>query len=128
MIELVKSSPVFIAGLIAITVLDALGAIASRILRFKYGLMFLPSLMLYVFVGAYVSRDVNFSAAILVNIALGFYDATVGWIISRKLKANTGLTEEQLEKVTISRNLKVMLAFAIIATIIGYVFAQIQSS
>jgi hypothetical protein len=120
MSQVMQLSIVMLVGLIAVTLIDTLGAYASRVLNFKYGYLALLSFIVYASIGSFVSKHYSFNMAIAINLAIGFYDATIGWNLSRRLGANTGLNEEQQKKMTASANLTVMLVISLLFTYIGY--------
>lgn len=120
MIQLTQAIPYTIVVLVAITVLDALGAIASRVYNIKYASLAILSIAIYTHIGYYISAKCGLSVALLVSLIAGFYDATVGWKISKGLKANYGLPEEDLERLTNTTNLTVMLFVAPFFAIIGH--------
>lgn len=107
-------------GLIAITLIDSVGAIASRKYDFNYGYLTVLSLLVYATIGGLVSTMHNLSLALAINLLLGFYDATVGWWIAMRLKANTGLPEEELSKMTPAYTLQIMLVMSVLFTLIGH--------
>ncbi len=82
------------------------------------------SMLLLVFMcSSYVSQNMDVSIAIMINLIIAFYDATIGWKISRKLKAQTGLNDEQLQSMTFSSNLSDVVVVAMLFTYIGYLLA-----
>ena len=88
----------FVISIIAVTLIDTVGAIASRKLKFKYGYLSFLSLAVY-FALAYLNANyITLVSVVLVNAVLGFYDGTVGFWLSIILKANNGLTAEQVKK------------------------------
>lgn len=123
MTQLIQAVPFLVAGLITIILIDTLGAYASRRFHFNYGYLALLSIIVYIFIGYFLSQKFNLTIALLVNLALAFFDATIGWKLSLKLKPPTGLDKQQLKTLTPSVNLSVMLVFSFVLTFIGYLLA-----
>ena len=111
-----------IGGLLAVTLIDTVGAWASRRFRFNYVILSGLSFGVYIFIGSYISKQIGFSTALLINFAVAFYDATVGWYLCQKCKANIELPDGYLESITTKRNLTLMLGWAILLTCAGYYF------
>ena len=107
-----------ICGLLAITFLDTIGAIASRKFKFLYTFLTVLSLMVYTALGYFVASNYNAGAAIMSACLVGIYDATAGWNICTRLNANFGLSDEQIEQITMPRRITTML---IMASAFGYI-------
>lgn len=120
MIALFNCLPFLAGGIIAVTLLSTLGAWASRKFNFRFVYLSFFSILLYIILGAYLSKTQGLNIAILVNLMIGFWDATIGWMLVRKIKPQTGLTEEQLQKMNTSTNLTIMLFVSTFFTFIGY--------
>ncbi len=108
MTQLIQGLPFLIGGLISVTIIDTAGAIASRRLGFNYGYLTFASLIVYTLIGSFVSKKLGLDIAILISLIISFYEGTVGYMLSKKLNANTGLTDEELQKLTVSFNLPVI--------------------
>src|SRR5688572_3237858 len=90
-----------VIGLGLVTVIDIVGSIVSRQLNIKYGYFSLWSLFAYTYTAFFVADRTNKALLTMIVVMLvGLYDALAGWIISQKLKANYGYSEDMLEKVT----------------------------
>ena len=120
MIALINSLPFLAGGIIAVTLLSTLGAWASKRFKFRFVYLSFFSILLYILLGAYLSETQGLSIAILVNLMIGFWDATIGWKLVKKIKPETGLSEEQLQKMSTSTNLTIMLFVSTFFTFIGY--------
>lgn len=120
MIALINSLPFLAGGIIAVTLLSTLGAYASKKLKFRFVYLSFFSILLYILLGAYLSETQGLSIAIMVNLMIGFWDATIGWKLVKKIRPETGLTDEQLQKMSTSTNLTIMLFVTIFFTFIGY--------
>ena len=82
-------------GLLTVTLIDAGGSIASRVLNFDYGYFAPLSLLNYGFIGYLTARHYNASKALVAGAALGLFDVTAGWQLSIVLEANAeGLQPE----------------------------------
>lgn len=112
------------AALVAITILDTLGAVASRLLNFRLPSLAILSCAIYILLGYFISPNSGLSIALLAGLIVGFYDATVGWKLSKLCKANFGVSEEFIQKISASSNLKVMLFVAPLFTFIGHLIAK----
>jgi hypothetical protein len=120
MSQLIQLSAIMLVGLIAVTLIDTIGAYASKVMNFNYGYLTILSFIVYASIGSFISKHYSFNTAFAINLVIGFYDATIGWNLSRRLGANTGLSEDQLRKITVSRNLTVMLPITLLFTYIGH--------
>lgn len=114
-----------ILSVLAITIIDTIGAIASRKLNFKYTILAVFSFAVYILIGFYGSKFWDINTAITIALLVGTYDATIGLWLSIKLKANMGITEEQLKRVIGIHSIIVMLITALIFSTIGYALTQI---
>ena len=113
-----------LAGILLITLLNTTGAVASRKLKFNYGLLSPLSFAIYTFIGFLISRDKPMDVALLCNILIGLFEATAGWYLLMKLKANTGGTEEQLVVMTEGQRTLLMTVIAGVFGMIGYMIAH----
>jgi len=77
-------------GLIFITLIDTLGAVASRKFNFKYTYLGLLSFAIYIGIG-YLLSSWYFESIIVLAICalLGLYDSTIGLKLSIRFKANS---------------------------------------
>ena len=111
-------------GLLVITIIDTLGAIASRKLDFNYAYLTPVSLAVYLLIGYFVSKDYGLYYAILSCCVTGLFDATIGWNLSLSLKANSGLTDEEIEKLTPYSRVAGMLGIASLFAFFGSLLAN----
>ena len=109
-----------LAGISAVTLIDTLGAIASRKLNFYYGWLTILSLLVYTFTAYFISARTNFSLAFLANCIIGLYDATVGWKLALALNANIGMTAEEIEDTNLSFRLIAMLIISFGFSYLGF--------
>lgn len=85
-----KSFSIFLAGVLAVTLLDSLGAIASRQLNFNYSILSFVSLIVYVGFAFFLAKHADKKTTILLTCLLELFDVTIGWKLSEILGANTG--------------------------------------
>src|SRR3954454_23681744 len=84
-----------VTGILLITLLNTTGAIASRKLKFNYGLLSPISFVIYTFVGYMISKDKPMDVALACNVLIGLFEAVAGYNLITRLKANTGGAEEE---------------------------------
>lgn len=124
MAEMIYSLPFIIAALLSVTLIDTLGAIASRKFDFNYGYLALISFAIYMLIGYYIAGVAGLNMVLLASFLVGFYDATVGFKLSRMCKANFVFPKEQLEKMTYSYTLRMMMLICPTFSFIGYIFRK----
>ena len=86
-----------IIGIFSITLVDTLGAVASRKMNFKYIYLSFISIAIFILVAFFVSKEYILTNVLLTNAILGLYDCTIGLWLSIVLRANNGLTAEQIK-------------------------------
>ena len=111
-------------GILLVTIIDALGSIASRKLNFNYGYLTPLSLGIYMLVGYLVSKEFGLTYAVISACIVGVFNATAGWQLSVALKANTGLDDEQLEKISLGYRIMGMIGIAAVFGFLGHFVAQ----
>lgn len=109
-----------LAGISSVTLIDTLGAIASRRLNFNYGWLIIFSLFVYTFTAYFVSARTNLSVAFLANCIIGLYDATVGWKLSLALNAKTGMTADEIKNTNLPFRLIAMLITSFVFGYLGF--------
>lgn len=114
-----------IAGFIIITFIDTIGAAASAKFQFKYVYLSLLSLLVYIALGFIISKYFDFKKVIMINGLLGLYDGTIGFWLSIKLNANTGLAPEKISEMRGPKTAIPMVIIAIIFGAIGFGIAQL---
>ncbi|MFT3911440.1 MAG: hypothetical protein QM737_18600 [Ferruginibacter sp.] len=114
---------VALCGLLAVTSIDAFGSIISRKLNFNYGWFIILSIVVYTGAPFVLSQKISFEIALTVNFIIGIFDATVGHMISKKLKANVGVYNEKHEASILMR-LFTVLFVAFILGYLGYVLGK----
>jgi len=108
----------FITGLVCITLIDTLGAVASRKFNFKYTYLAILSFAIYIGTG-YLLADKHFELIFILAISaiLGLYDSTIGLKLSIRLKANS----ENIDTLTSNPKMVIsMITMAIFQGFIGY--------
>lgn len=116
--------PITLLGLLAVTLIDTLGAWASRKLDFNYRWLAIPSYAVYVFVGYTVSRQDGLLMAIIIDLLIGLYDGTVGLKLALILDANYRLNEEEKDLLTTQVAVFSMMLIAPLMAFIGYLIAR----
>lgn len=120
MTEIIRSIPFIVAGLIAVSLIASVGAIASRRLNFNYGWLTILSLMIYFMIGYYGGGIVQGRMVLIASLVVGTYDATVGWNLSKMFKANVEIPKDMEGKITYAYSLTVMAIVAGLFSGIGY--------
>jgi hypothetical protein len=80
----------FVIGLLTIGIFDALGSIGSKQLNFNSAYLAPGSFIIYCIFGFVGTKRINLKTGVLIAAAIGLFDSTVGWEISKILGANTG--------------------------------------
>ena len=111
----------FITGLAGVTIIDTVGAYASRKFNFNYGYLIIVSAGLYIVIGYLCANRYNLSMAFLINGLLGLYDGTIGLKLSILLKANKGLSAEKSQEIGVEK-IGLMMVF------MGFFFALVGGS
>ena len=114
-----------LVGLASITLVDTIGAIASRKMNFKYSYLSVVSFTIYILVAFFVAKDYSLPLALFINAILGLYDGTKGFWFSIILKANNGLTTEQINELLGVKSGFYMILISLIFSIIGYILTYI---
>lgn len=125
MTHLLEAIPFTIGAIVVIALLNTIGAITSRRFNYKYAWLSVLSFSVYSFIGYSMGPRLGISIAILCSLVVGFFDATAGWKISKLLKANFGIPDEFLEKLTVQTNLTVMLFVAPFFSFSGYLLYRL---
>lgn len=115
----------FFSGISAVTLIDTLGAIASRKFNFKYEFLALFSFSVYLLIGFFGSKILDPKSAISVAIFVGLYDATVGLWLSFKLKAKMGISNEEKKELVGIYSIIIMIITSCILAVIGYALTYI---
>lgn len=110
---------IFLFGVIAVTILDGLGSIASRRLNFSYGNLALISFLIYGAIGYVGASIIDTMAGITLTGLVALYDAVIGFQICMALDANWGELEEIVQENFGDRALEA--SEVIISVIIGLV-------
>ncbi len=113
-----------LAGIAVVTILDITGSILSRRLNFSYGHFTILSVTVYTYIAYFMTEKTNsWLATMIVVLVIGFYEGTVGWIISQTLRANYGRAKEIAEKMTFAHTIPVAMIFAMVCGWIGIYLA-----
>jgi hypothetical protein len=102
-------------GLTCITLIDTLGAIASKKCNFKYTYLSVLSFMVYIGIGFLLSKHFEIIIILAMNALLGLYDSTIGLKLSIRLKANS-------ENIAlIDGSAKMVISMIIVAAFFGLI-------
>lgn len=115
--------PVLLCGLLVVTLIATLGAIASRKFNFQYTWLSLASAVLYTWFGYLVAHEFDLLMALIVNNVIGFYDATVGLKLCIVCKANFRMVDEEVELPSTQFSVATMMFVSTALTFLGYLFA-----
>lgn len=118
--EFFKALPLVGGGILGVTLIDTVGAVASRRLQFNYGYLTLLSLAVYFLIGYYGAGIAANKTVLLASLIVGSYDATIGFKLSKLCKPNLGSFEEDMKKVTYAHALLMMAIIGPLFSGIGY--------
>lgn len=110
----------FFSGLVAVTLIDTAGAVASRKLNFDYSYFCVLSFAVYIALAYFVSKQFGLKAALISNAIVGLYEGTVGFWLSIKLRANNGLSEEDANTFPGRGAAVVMMVLSLVLGLAGY--------
>jgi CDP-diglyceride synthetase len=111
-----------ILGLVLITLIDTVGAIASRKFNFKYVYLSVLSFAVYLGIGYLLSKQYNAPFVFLVAGLLGLYDGTIGFWLSIVLRANNGLETNKSKELL---NIKTAVSMILIAILFAFIGIQL---
>ena len=117
--SLKNGSSIFLLGVLLVTLLDSLGAIASRNFDFKYSNLATVSTLLYLLIAFLIAKKTDIKTGVIFSGLLGLFDATIGWKISMILKANIGNLKTEINFVVWIIMAMLMTVFASIIGLIG---------
>ena len=113
-----------VIGLLAIVLIATVGAVASRKLNFRYSVLSLVSLLLYIVIGYLVARKADLFSALIATAVMGLFDGTVGWQLCLRFQANMTVEEEEATmQIPESVRVLMMLVFSLICGWVGYLLA-----
>jgi len=111
---------IFFVGILAVTLLDSLGAIASKQLNFNYSFLSVISFVVYVGFAFLLARQSDKKTTIILTGLLGLFDATVGWKLSKILGANTRENNIEITTTIIIITAIFMTLFASLLGLVGW--------
>lgn len=111
---------IFLVGILAVTLLDSLGAIASRQLNFNYSLLSIVSFIVYVGFAFFLASQTDKKTTIIITGLLGLFDGTIGWKISELLGANTGENEIEITTTILITTVILMTTFSCLLGLLGW--------
>lgn len=116
----IKHSIIYLlAGIGLVTLIDVIGSIVSRRLKFNYGYFTILSIIAYTWVSYSVSKNAGSLFTSSTIFLVGIYDVTVGWMICQKLRAYYPIPEEIKNKLTFQYRMLAMIPFIIVCGLIG---------
>lgn len=118
--ETMNSVLLFAIPLLAVTLIDTIGAVASRRLQFNYTYLSILTLAVYAMLGYYGAGTATNKMVLLASVIVGAYDATVGFKLSKICNANFGRFEKDTKKVGYGYVLVTMIIIAPLFSGIGY--------
>jgi len=111
---------IFFVGILAVTLIDSLGAIASKQLNFNYSFLSVISFVVYVGFAFLLARQSDKKTTIILTGLLGLFDATVGWKLSEILGANTGENNIEITTTIMIITAIFMTLFASLLGLLGW--------
>ncbi len=112
-------------GIIAVTILDIAGAIASRKLNFQYAYLVPLSLAVYTIIAYFASKEFGLKSALITNAVIGLYDGTIGVRLSLAFKLKTPLSEEDLQQLATPGATLINVILAVIFGWVGHFIATL---
>lgn len=79
----------------------------------------------YIFIGYKGSVVKGLACALIITLVMGIFDASIGWEISKKLKANFGKHREKSLQLTLEQRLMSTFIFLIFFGFTGHLIAAI---
>ena len=112
-----ESIIIILIGFVIVSIFDALGSLLSRLLKFKYVWLTFGSILIYGAVAFYTAKSDGLIIGVIASAIIGIFDATIGSLISRKLKAN--IPEKDIENMKTTP--KLVLSVGVFASVIGLI-------
>ena len=113
----------FAFGIVLITLLDSVGAIASNKFNIRYVQLALVSLAIYIFTGFILGKVTSYQETALYTALLGLFDGTIGLKLCIYFNANMGLDEERLQQMQGIQMSLMMIVVGLIFGTIGFALA-----
>lgn len=115
--------PVLLSGILVVTLIATVGAIASRKLNFNYMWLSFASAIAYTCMGYFISANFGLLMAVIVNNLVGFYDATICLKLSIACKANFKIVDEEVELPSSQFSVVTMMFVSTALAFLGYLLA-----
>ena len=109
-------------GALGVLCFDTLGATASRILGFRYGLLTIGTYIIYTFVSYKAGRQAGMAAALTTGASLGLVDSTLGWAISWAI--GPGRPSQVISTVAIAVTCVFVIGLGAVLGLVGGVLAR----
>ena len=119
-IEMNQTLSYLIIGIICVLLIDTIGAFLSKQFSFNYKSLSVLSFMVYAVIGFLVGQESSLIYVVIVCMALGFFDATIGWKLSWVIGPGK-LPPEYSNKSYIIR---AIVTVSFLAGTIGYIAAM----
>ena len=119
-----RTLSIFLVGILAVTLIDSLGAVTSRQFNFNYSLLSVISFIVYVGFAFFLARQTDKKTTIILTGILGLFDATIGWKLSELLDANTGENKVEITAPILISTTIFMTAFASLLGLLGWWLSQ----
>ena len=111
---------IFLSGLAGIMLVATVGAIASRVFKFKYAWLSIVSVVVYTMTGYYFSQTYGLPIALYMNGLLGLVDGTAGFWLSIRVDANNGVVPEKAKQMLGPQSAIVCIVSALVFGLIGH--------
>jgi len=111
------------SALAAVTLIDVLGSISSRSLKYEYVKLTPVSFLAYGLIGFFGHNVISLSWVLIIAALTGIYDGTFGWHLSIILKANFGEREEYTKNLPLQNRILWMLIVGASFGFVGYKIA-----
>jgi hypothetical protein len=110
-------------GILAVTVIDIAGSIASRKFNFSYAKLAFVSYVVYTLIGFSIGLKLDLISTLCGTFLVGLYDATIGLSLSKKYNANWGEFADAAKKTSTNDALVVMFITSLVFGSIGFFLA-----
>ena len=112
-----ESIKVILIGFIVVALFDAIGAVLSRMLKFKYVYLTFGSILIYGAVAFYAAKSGNLITGVFASATIGVFDSIIGSFIAKKLNAYI----PEKANINMDVNLQLVITVATFAAFIGLI-------
>jgi hypothetical protein len=110
-------------GIIVVTFISVVGAIASRKFNFNYGKLATLSRILYFIIAYGISLESNLIVTIAGTFLVGIYDGLVGYQLAQRFNANWGEHKISVQNMSVSNRLVIMLVTCLTLALFGWLLS-----